>query len=104
MSCVCVCVQHAVGSVAPPSVFLSTFMLHMQVKVPHLIFPPDCEGSSSFQYKQAALRLHLLRAGLQGWQQLKNVEQSVCPFFVSCPSFSDHLGAMSECSLKYVQH
>lgn len=44
---------------APPSVFI----LNMQVKVPYLVFPPDCKGSYSFQYKQSALQLHLLRAG-----------------------------------------
>lgn len=36
---------------------------HTQVKVPHLVFPPDSKGSSGFQ-QQPALQLHLLRAGL----------------------------------------
>lgn len=54
----------AAGFMAPPSVFLSTLMLHMQVKVSYIDFPLDCKGSSSFQYKQSALQLHLLRAGL----------------------------------------
>ena len=75
----------------------------MRVKVPHLVFPPDSRGSSSFQYKQSALQLHLHRAGLYGWQQIKTrkkyVGQSVCPSLSSmcCPSFSDHLGPVCGC-------
>lgn len=44
--------------------------LDLQVKVPYPVFPPDCRGSSGFHYKWAVLWLHLLWAGLYGWQQI----------------------------------
>lgn len=60
---VSMCVMHRC-LFGPSLCFLNALMLHMQAKVPYLVFPPDCKGSSSFQYKQSALQLHLLRAGL----------------------------------------
>lgn len=102
---VCLCVRHIVGSMALPFVFLNTLMLHMQVKVPYLVFPPDCKGSSSFQYKQPTLLLHLLRIAAD---QKKWKGQSVCPslYSMSCPSFSDHLGELCgsiPCIMSYIE-
>lgn len=42
------------------------------------LFSLPCNGSYSFQHKHSALQLHLLRARLWGWQQIKIKRKERC--------------------------